>query len=58
MLEGNSKIFSLKDNICLNEKINSHIIKLIRDKVIPLNRSKYEHLQKVNLTSRNDSSKK
>ena len=58
MLEGNSKIFSLKDNPNLNEKINNHIIKLIKDKVIPLNKSKYEHLQKINLTFRNDSSQK
>lgn len=34
--------------------INSRVVMLIKDKLVPLNRSRYEHLQKINRTIRKE----
>ena len=34
--------------------MNAHIIKLLQDKLLPLKREKYSHLQKINVALRKD----
>ncbi len=50
MLEGS--ISKDEDNQNLyNEAINTQLVKLIKNKTLPLNRLRYLHLQKINSTN-------
>jgi hypothetical protein len=34
--------------------MNSYVVRLLQDKLLPLRREKYNHLQKINLALRNN----